>query len=51
MNDELEIFGRKRSWPNFKVIFWHSLEGNEENHEIPGDIRSAGRDFNPGAPE
>jgi hypothetical protein len=20
-------FGRKRSWPNFKLLFWHSLEG------------------------
>jgi hypothetical protein len=25
-------FGRKRSWPNFQVIFRHSAEGAEENH-------------------
>jgi hypothetical protein len=26
--------GRKSSWPNFKVISQHVLEGTEENHEI-----------------
>jgi hypothetical protein len=27
--------GRKRQWPNFKVIFLHSPVGYEENHEKP----------------
>jgi hypothetical protein len=26
-------FGRKRLWPNFKVLSRHSPEGTEENHE------------------
>jgi hypothetical protein len=26
-------FGRKRTWPNFKVVSRHSLGGTEENHE------------------
>jgi hypothetical protein len=32
VNDE---FGRKRSWPNIKVLFWHLLGGTEKNHEKP----------------
>jgi hypothetical protein len=26
-------FGRKRSWPNFKVLPWDLLGGAEENHK------------------
>jgi hypothetical protein len=26
-------FGRKRSWPNFKVLSRHSPGGTEKNHE------------------
>jgi hypothetical protein len=33
MNDE---FGRKRSWPNFKVLYRYLFGGNEKNHEKPG---------------
>jgi hypothetical protein len=32
-------YGRKRSWPNFKVLF-HLPGGTEENHENP--VRIAG---------
>jgi hypothetical protein len=28
-------FGRKRSWPNFKVLSWYSPEGTEKNHDKP----------------
>jgi hypothetical protein len=28
-------FDRKRSWPNFKVLSWHSPGVAEENHENP----------------
>jgi hypothetical protein len=27
--------GRKRLWPNFKVLCQHVRGGNEENHEEP----------------
>jgi hypothetical protein len=36
----LEGFGRKHSWPNFKVLSWHSSGEIEENHEKP--VRIAG---------
>jgi hypothetical protein len=26
-------FGRKRLWPNFKVLYWHLPGETEENHE------------------
>jgi hypothetical protein len=45
-------FGRKRLWPNFKVIFRHSLE--ELRKITKPSIRRAGRrgrDLNPGTPE
>jgi hypothetical protein len=48
-----EGFGRKRSWPNFKVLFRHSPGGKEKiqkkisNH----DRRSPGRESNTGPPE
>jgi len=35
MKDEKEKIRNKRSWPNFKVLSWHSPEGTEENHEKP----------------
>jgi hypothetical protein len=45
-------FGRKRSWPNFKVLSWHSTGGNEENYEnLNQDSQSPGRESNPGPPE
>jgi hypothetical protein len=28
-----EGFGRKGLWHNFKVLFWHSSGGTEENHK------------------
>jgi hypothetical protein len=31
----LKGFGRKRLWPNFKVLSQHSPEGIKENHEKP----------------
>jgi hypothetical protein len=30
-----ECLGRKRAWPNFKVLSQHSPRGAEENHENP----------------
>jgi hypothetical protein len=32
-----EGFGRKLSWPIFKVLSLHSLGGSEENHELRVD--------------
>jgi hypothetical protein len=26
-------FGRKQSWPHFKVLSWHLRGGTEENHK------------------
>jgi hypothetical protein len=45
-------FGRKWSWPNFKVLSWHLPGGTEENHEKPqsGLLVSRPR-FNPGPSE
>jgi hypothetical protein len=40
MNYELEGFGWKRSWSNFKVLFQHSPGRTEENDEKP--LRIAG---------
>jgi len=45
-------FGRKRSWPNFKVLSWHLPGGTEENHKkLSQDSWSLGRDLNPGPPK
>jgi hypothetical protein len=45
-------FGRKWSQPNFKVLSWHLLRGNEENHEKASqDSWSPGRDLNMEPPE
>jgi hypothetical protein len=29
------VFGRKQSWPNFKVVSRHSSGETKENHEKP----------------
>jgi hypothetical protein len=43
-------FGKKRLWPNFKVLYRHSLEEPRKTKIILNqDIRS--RDFNPESPE
>jgi hypothetical protein len=45
-------FGRKRSWPNFKVVSRYSPEGTRK--PIKTSIRIAGRrgrESNPGSPE
>jgi hypothetical protein len=45
-------FGRKRSWPNFKVFFGIHLEGlRKTTKNLSQAIRSPGRDFNPLPPE
>jgi hypothetical protein len=45
-------FGRKRSWPDFKVLFRHSPWGTEENTvNLSWDIRSPSRVLNPGPPK
>jgi hypothetical protein len=42
-------FGRKRSWPNFKVISRNSLGGTEENYEnLNQGSRSPDPRFEPG---
>jgi hypothetical protein len=33
VNDRLQRFGRRRSWPNFKLLSPHWPGENEENHE------------------
>jgi hypothetical protein len=46
-------FGRKRSWPNFNVLYRHSPGGTEENYEKTS-IRIDGRrgqEKNPRPPE
>jgi hypothetical protein len=45
-------FGRKQSWPNFKILCLRSPGGNEEYHEnFNQHRRSNGQDLNPGPPE
>jgi hypothetical protein len=44
-------FGRKRAWPDFKVLSRHSPGGSEENYENRQDSLSAGRDLNPEPPK
>jgi hypothetical protein len=44
-------FGRKQSWPNFKVLYRHSRGRTEETHEKPHNSRSRDRALNPGPPE
>jgi hypothetical protein len=45
-------FGRKRSWPNFKVLPRKSSGGTKEKQEtLSQDSRSPGRDLKPGPPE
>jgi hypothetical protein len=42
-------FGRKRSWPNYKVLSCHWLEGAEESHEKPqSGFPVSGSRFKPG---
>jgi hypothetical protein len=43
--------GRKRLWPNFKVLSQNLRGGTEKNHETPYNSRSPGWDLNPGPPE
>jgi hypothetical protein len=44
-------FGRKQSWPDFKVLSQLFPGVTEENHETSKDSRSPGPDLNPGNPE
>jgi hypothetical protein len=44
-------FGKKKSWPNFKVMSQHSLGGTVENHIETQVSQSPGQDLNPGPPE
>jgi hypothetical protein len=34
----IKRFGKKWSWPNFKVISQHSPGGTEENYEKPVSV-------------
>jgi hypothetical protein len=47
--------GRKRSWPNFKILSWQMPEMTERNHEklksLSQNSRSPGRDLNAGPSE
>jgi hypothetical protein len=52
VNEGLERIGRKRSWPNFKVLSQGSLGVTEKSHEkLKSHSRSLGRDLNPGPTE
>jgi hypothetical protein len=42
--------GWKRSWHNFKIVFWHLPRGTEENRIKSGDNLSPGRDLKRGPP-
>jgi hypothetical protein len=45
----LNGFQVKRSWPNFKVLSWHSPGGAEENTKISSqDSQSPDQDLNLG---
>jgi hypothetical protein len=45
----LKGLGRKRSWPNFKVLSRHSPGGTEENHKnLNQDSRSPEPRIEPG---
>jgi hypothetical protein len=44
-------FGRKRSWPNFKILFWNSSGRFEEDYENSLDSRSPAGELKPGPPE
>jgi hypothetical protein len=44
-------YGRKRSWPNFKVLCRHSPGGTDENHEKSEDSLCPRRDLYPRPPE
>jgi hypothetical protein len=44
-------FGRKRSWPNFKVLSQNLPGRTAGNHEKPQDSQSPGRDSNPEPPK
>jgi hypothetical protein len=47
-----KVLGRKRSWPNLKVLSRHSPGRTEISHEnLSQDSRSPGLDSNPGSPE
>jgi hypothetical protein len=47
VNDEMKIFGRKRSWPNFEVLSLYSPEWTDKYYEnLSQDSRSPGRDLN-----
>jgi hypothetical protein len=35
VNDEVEGFGRKQSWPNFKVLSRNSPGGTEKKYKKP----------------
>jgi hypothetical protein len=40
-----KIFGKKHSWPDFKVLSWHLPGCTEEKHENPQDSHSPGWDL------
>jgi hypothetical protein len=45
-------FGRKRSWPDSKVLFRHSPgESEEKDESLSQGSRSPGGDLNPGPPK
>jgi hypothetical protein len=45
-------FGRKCSWPNFKVLSQHSPRATEENHRKPlSGLPVLGPTFEPGTSE
>jgi hypothetical protein len=52
MMKNLKGFGRKRSWPDFKVLSQHLPVETEENYEnLNQHSDRRGRESNPGSPK
>jgi hypothetical protein len=47
---KLNGFGRKRSWPNFKVLYRYSSELEKTTKNISQNSRSPGPNLNSGRP-
>jgi hypothetical protein len=46
-----KVVGRKRSWPNFKVLYRHLSGGTKEINENSQYKKSPSRDLKPGPPK
>jgi hypothetical protein len=49
---DCKVFGRKQSWPDFKVLSQHALKENEKTTKnLSQHSLSSGRNLNAGPPE